>query len=88
MALFKWLVDPCFAFIRRNCKEVVATADVTLPCSLMRLLSSQLDDFKLAVTTVSLHYQQQLASVSPSPTPGLAVPNIRVLGSAVVPNLR
>ena len=43
MALFEWLVDPCIAFIRRNCKEVVATADVNLPCSLMRLLSSQLE---------------------------------------------
>ena len=66
MALFEWLVDPCIAFIRRNCKEVVATADVNLPCSLMRLLSSQLDDLKQALTTVSLHCQQQLAKISPS----------------------
>ena len=64
MVLFEWLVDPCVAFIRRNCKEVVATANVNLPCSLMRLLSSQLDDFKLALTTVSPHCQQQLAGVS------------------------
>lgn len=45
-ALFEWLVDPCIAFVRRNCKEVVATADVNLPVSLMNLFSSLLDDFQ------------------------------------------
>ena len=45
-ALFEWLVDPCIAFVRRNCKEVVPTADVNLPVSLMNLLSSLLDGFR------------------------------------------
>lgn len=45
-ALFEWLVDPCIAFVRRNCKEVVPTADVNLPVSLMNLLSSLLGGFR------------------------------------------
>lgn len=45
-ALFDWLVDPCIAFVRRNCKEVVPTADVNLPVSLMNLFSSLLDGFR------------------------------------------
>ncbi len=44
--LFEWLVDPCIAFIRRNCREVVTTADINLPVSLMNLFSSLLDSFK------------------------------------------
>ena len=44
--LFEWLVDPCIAFVRRNCREVVATADINLPVSLMNLFSSLLDSFK------------------------------------------
>ena len=45
-ALFEWLVDPCIAFVRRNCREVVTTADINLPVSLMNLFSSQLDSFR------------------------------------------
>ena len=45
-ALFEWLVDPCMAFVRRNCKEVVPTSDVNLPVSLMNLFSSLLDGFR------------------------------------------
>ena len=44
--LFEWLVDPCIAFVRRNCREVVTTADINLPVSLMNLFSSLLDCFK------------------------------------------
>ena len=45
-SLFEWLVDPCIAFVRRNCREVVTTADINLPVSLMNLFSSQLDSFR------------------------------------------
>lgn len=45
-ALFEWLVDPCIAFVRRNCREVVTTADINLPVSLMNLFSSLLDSFR------------------------------------------
>jgi len=44
--LFEWLVDPCIAFERRNCRELVTTADINLPVSLMNLFSSLLDRFK------------------------------------------
>ncbi len=44
--LFEWLVDPCIAFVRRNCRELVTTADINLPVSLMNLFSSLLDCFK------------------------------------------
>ncbi|KAL0050690.1 hypothetical protein WJX82_005287 [Trebouxia sp. C0006] len=44
--LFEWLVDPCIAFVRRNCRELVTTADINLPVSLMSLFSSLLDCFK------------------------------------------
>ena len=44
--LFEWLVDPCIAFVRRNCRELVITADINLPVSLMNLFSSLLDCFK------------------------------------------
>ncbi|KAA6419936.1 MAG: dynein heavy chain axonemal [Trebouxia sp. A1-2] len=44
--LFEWLVDPCIAFVRRNCRELVTTADINLPVSLMNLFSSLLDRFK------------------------------------------
>ncbi|KAL3161683.1 hypothetical protein ABBQ38_008782 [Trebouxia sp. C0009 RCD-2024] len=45
-AIFEWLVDPCIAFVRRNCREVVTTADVNLPVSLMNLFSSLLGSFR------------------------------------------
>ncbi|KAK9829119.1 hypothetical protein WJX72_004004 [[Myrmecia] bisecta] len=45
-ALFEWLVDPCMAFVRRNCREVVATADINLPQSLMNTFWSLLDEFR------------------------------------------
>ncbi len=44
--LFEWLVDPCIAFVRRNCRELVTTSDINLPVSLMNLFSSLLDRFK------------------------------------------
>ena len=40
--LFDWMVDPCIRFVRRNCKEVVGTADINLVQSTMRLISSLL----------------------------------------------
>uniref|UniRef100_A0A383V949 AAA+ ATPase domain-containing protein n=1 Tax=Tetradesmus obliquus TaxID=3088 RepID=A0A383V949_TETOB len=44
--LFEWLVDPCVAFVRKHCKELVATADINLPVILMNLLWSQLDEWR------------------------------------------
>ena len=43
-SLFDWLVEPCFRFVRKNCKEIVPTSDINLPQSLMNLLSSLLSD--------------------------------------------
>ncbi|KAG2430891.1 hypothetical protein HXX76_009864 [Chlamydomonas incerta] len=44
--LFEWLVDPCVAFIRKNCKELVPTADISLPNNLMSTLMSLMDELK------------------------------------------
>ncbi|KAF6265404.1 dynein heavy chain 6 [Scenedesmus sp. NREL 46B-D3] len=55
--LFEWLVDPCVAFVRKHCKELLPTADINLPVSLMNLLWSQLDEWRAAdknKTTVKL----------------------------------
>eukprot|EP00955_Chlamydomonas_euryale_P067157 359765-Chlamydomonas_euryale.AAC.1 len=41
-ALFGWLVDPCVAFLRRNCRELAPTADIGLVVSLMQLSESLL----------------------------------------------
>jgi dynein heavy chain len=43
-ALFTWLIDPCVSYVRHACKELVATADINLPVSLMQLLGSLLFD--------------------------------------------
>ncbi|KAL6759980.1 dynein heavy chain 6 [Haematococcus lacustris] len=45
-ALFSWLVDPCIAFVRKNCREVVPTSDISLPVSLMHMLDSLMDEFR------------------------------------------
>ncbi len=34
------------AFVRKNCKELVPTADISLPNSLMATLSSLMDEFR------------------------------------------
>lgn len=44
--LFEWLLDPCIAFVRKNCYESVPTSDINLAQSLMRLLWSSLDEFR------------------------------------------
>ena len=44
-SLFEWLVDPCLRFVRKNCKEIVPTADINLPQSLMNMMWSYFDEF-------------------------------------------
>ncbi len=51
-ALFTWLVDPCLAFIRKNCKETVPTSDINLPVSLMSIVWSLYDEFRDAKAAV------------------------------------
>jgi hypothetical protein len=41
-----WLIEPCTAFLRHNCSELIATSDIALVVSLLRLLDSQLDAFR------------------------------------------
>lgn len=52
-ALMGWLVDPCIAFVRKNCKEGVATADINLAVSLMGLVTSLCDEFRAEKCPVS-----------------------------------
>lgn len=53
--LAEWLFDPVIAFIRRNCTEVMPTADINLVDSCLRLFDSCLDEFRgdKAVTSVT-----------------------------------
>ncbi|EFJ50020.1 dynein heavy chain 6 [Volvox carteri f. nagariensis] len=46
MTLSEWLVDPCVAFVRKNCRELVPTADISLPNSLMHIMTSMMDELK------------------------------------------
>lgn len=45
-SLFEWLVDPCLAFVRRNCRELVPTSDIALPVSLMSTLHALMDEMR------------------------------------------
>ncbi|CAM6109105.1 unnamed protein product [Calypogeia fissa] len=47
-AMLKWLVDPCVDFIRRHCKELIATSPINLVNSLLNMFESHLDEFKPA----------------------------------------
>ena len=44
--LTEWILDPTIAFLRKNCTEVVSTADIMLADTCMRLFESSLDAFK------------------------------------------
>eukprot|EP00798_Chlamydomonas_sp_ICE-L_P008519 gene8518-4817_t len=44
--MFQWLVDPCIAFIRKNCRELVPTSDIALPVSLMNIMDSLMDELR------------------------------------------
>lgn len=46
--LFEWLVDPCMAFVRKNCRELVPTSDINLPVSLLNTFESLMDEFREA----------------------------------------
>lgn len=41
-------MDPCLAFVRKNCKEIVPTSDINLPVSLLNTLWSLMDEFREA----------------------------------------
>ncbi|MEW5317509.1 MAG: hypothetical protein WDW38_008798 [Sanguina aurantia] len=45
-SLFEWLVDPCLAFVRKNCRELVPTSDIALPVSLMSTLHALMDEMR------------------------------------------
>lgn len=47
-AMLKWLVDPCVDFIRKHCKELIATSPINLVNSFLNMFESQLDEFKAA----------------------------------------
>ena len=42
--LFNWLIEPSLEFMRRNCKTFVATSDMHLVLTLMRLYSALMDE--------------------------------------------
>ncbi|KAI9206289.1 dynein heavy chain and region D6 of dynein motor-domain-containing protein [Polychytrium aggregatum] len=44
-ALFDWVVPPCLAMIRSECKEFVATSPINMAVSLMNYVTCQLDEF-------------------------------------------
>ncbi|GFR44543.1 hypothetical protein Agub_g5814 [Astrephomene gubernaculifera] len=46
LTLSEWLVDPCVAFVRKNCRELVPTADISLPHSLMHIMTSMMDEMR------------------------------------------
>ena len=45
--LFTWLVKPCMAFVRKNCKELIPTSDINLPVALMNIFDSMIDEFRV-----------------------------------------
>jgi dynein heavy chain len=45
--LFTWLVKPCMAFVRKNCKELIPTSDINLPFALMNIFDSMIDEFRV-----------------------------------------
>eukprot|EP00899_Mesostigma_viride_P002516 jgi/Mesvir1/12265/Mv00478-RA.2 len=46
LSLFNWLVNPCLRFIRRECSELISTADINLPQSLMNIFDSLIDAYR------------------------------------------
>ena len=46
--LFEWLLEPCFDFIRHNCKQFLVTSELHLARSLMTTLSCLMDEIKMA----------------------------------------
>lgn len=46
--LFEWLLQPCFDFIRHNCKQFLITSELHLARSLMTTLSCLMDEIKMA----------------------------------------
>ena len=47
--LFEWFVDPCLTFIRKQCKEVLATTDMQMARSLMYMFEMHLDEEAVAL---------------------------------------
>lgn len=46
--LFEWLLQPCFDFIRHNCKQILMTSELHLARSLMTTLTCLMDEIKMA----------------------------------------
>ena len=46
--LFEWLLQPCFDFIRHNCKQILLTSELHLARSLMTTLTCLMDEIKMA----------------------------------------
>jgi len=46
--LFEWLMEPCFDFIRHNCKQFLNTSELHLARSLMTTLTCLMDEIKMA----------------------------------------
>lgn len=46
--LFEWLMQPCFDFIRHNCKQFLVTSELHLTRSLMTTLTCLMDEIKMA----------------------------------------
>ncbi|KAJ3222668.1 Dynein heavy chain 3, axonemal [Clydaea vesicula] len=44
-SLFDWVVPPCLNFVRKECKEFVATSGINMAYSLMNLMYCLLDEF-------------------------------------------
>ena len=57
-SLFNWLVQPCFDFIRHDCKRFVVTSSLHLVHSLINLYTCLLDEFILQVDGDSVPVSQ------------------------------
>ncbi|KAG6554407.1 hypothetical protein Mapa_004324 [Marchantia paleacea] len=47
-SMIQWLIEPCVDFVRKHCKELIATSSTNLVNSFLNMFESQLDEFKAA----------------------------------------
>ncbi|OAE31694.1 hypothetical protein AXG93_3384s1680 [Marchantia polymorpha subsp. ruderalis] len=47
-SMIRWLIEPCVDFVRKHCKELIATSPTNLVNSFLNMFESQLDEFKAA----------------------------------------
>ncbi|KAL3678222.1 hypothetical protein R1sor_021178 [Riccia sorocarpa] len=45
-SMIQWLIEPCVDFVRKQCKELIATSPISLVNSFLNMFESQLDEFK------------------------------------------